>query len=191
MNRISCVAALAAAALAGGAHAAQYDFSGTLSADNAVVQVAFDVSTPVGNVKLWTDSYLDGANFDPIIQLWSLTSATTGNLLGQNDDYFVAITPAQTSGDSALTFASLVSGSYLLTIEAYPNSANSTHLEDGFALDGAAPGPVIGGSFYSAHLSVDGTGVTITPVPEPDSIALLALGLGVVGWAAARRRRAA
>jgi hypothetical protein len=170
------------------AQAAQYDFGGSLAADNAVVKITFDVSSPVGNVKLWTDSFTDGTNFDPIIQLWSLASPTTGSLLGQNDDFFVAVTPAQTSGDSALSFGALAAGSYLFTIESYPNSANSSSLADGFALDGLPPGAVQGGSLYSAHLSVDGSGVSL--VPEPGSLSLLALGLGAIGWAAARRRAA-
>ena len=38
---------------------------------------------------------------------------------------------------------------------------------------------------------VPGVGVLVTPVPEPSTYALLALGLGFVGWVARRRRQPA
>lgn len=181
---------------ASGAQAASFDFSGNIANHNDVVRIEFTLASDTLDVRLWTDSYRGGVNFDPTIAVFSRAS---GNLLEDNDDNpFVAST--QTLRDGGITFDALAAGSYLLTVAAYPNGPVGpvgTSLASGFKLDGQAPIPiasylqpddkVVRGSFYSVHLS----GVTtaaVSPVPEPASYALLLAGLAAVGAAAACRR---
>ncbi len=186
-------ALLAAMLLATSAHAAQFDFSGNIANHNDVVQISFSLASDATNVKVWTDSYLNGVNFDPITAVWS-QAGSGWSLVEQNDDN-PTIVPGLTKFDSGLTFSSLAAGNYLFTIATYNNWANGTTLAQGFKFDSQTPIPlaiwdqpastVNMGTRYSVHLS----GVDVAaPVPEPETYAMLLAGLGVLGWA--RRRQA-
>lgn len=186
-------ALLAAMLLATGAQAAQFDFSGDIANHNDVIQISFSLASDATNVKVWTDSYLNGVNFDPITAVWS-QSGSNWNLVGQNDDN-PYIVPGLTKFDSGLTFGSLAAGNYLFTIATYNNFASGTTLAQGFKFDNQTPIPLAVwdqpashanmGTHYSVHLS----GVDVAaPVPEPETYAMLLAGLGVLGWA--RRRQA-
>lgn len=184
------IAAAAFSLAAGLSQAASFDFSGSLAFDNSVAKIAFNVGSTVSAVTLWTDSFGDGSNFDPVIQLWAMSGPTSGSLLGENDDFGGFAIAGQTSADSTLSFAALVPGSYLLTIVANPNFALSTSYADGFSLGAAAPGALVGAPGYSAHLSASGGGITVSAVPEPASWALMLLGAAGVLLAAGKRRAA-
>ena len=179
--------------LATSAQAAQFDFGGNIANHNDVIQISFSLASDATDVKVWTDSYLDGVNFDPITAVWS-QAGSSWNLVGQNDDN-PNLVPGLTKFDSGLSFGSLAAGNYLFTIATYNNWANGTTLAQGFNFDNQAPIPlaiwdqpastVNMGTRYSVHLS----GVDVAaPVPEPETYAMLLAGLGVLGWA--RRRQA-
>lgn len=182
--------------LATGAQAAQFDFSGNIANHNDVIQISFSLASDATNVKVWTDSYLNGVNFDPITAVWSQT--TSGwSLVGQNDDN-PNIVPGLTRYDSGLAFSSLAAGNYLFTIATFNNWAKGTTLAQGFTFDSQTPIPLAVwdqpashtnmGTHYSVHLS----GVDVAaPVPEPETYAMLLAGLGVLGWARRRQTKQA
>lgn len=192
-TRLAVAAALVAAAA--GAHAADFSFAGTIAHHNDVVQIGFTLGVDASNVKVWTDSYQGGVNFDPITAVWKKSGADW-TLVGQNDDNG-GIAAGQTRYDSGLVFSSLAAGDYLFTIATYNNWAKGNVLADGFTFDNQSPIPLSQWSQPSNHAnmgpnwSVHLSGVdTAMPVPEPETYALMLAGLGLVG-AIARRRRAA
>lgn len=185
--------ALLAAVAAAPSHAADFNFTGTIQTQKDVIEIPFTLLQDATNVKVWTDSYMNGINFDPITAVWK-----NGALVGQNDDA-ANIAPGQTVFDSGLTFASLSAGSYLFTIAAYNNWANGSLLSQGFRFDHDAAIPLASweqpashrgmGPNWSVHLSgVDGA--TPPPVPEPESYAMLVAGLGLLAAAARRKNQA-
>ncbi len=187
---------------AAGSHAADFNFTGNLYNNTDRVDISFDLGT-AGAVKLWTDSWRDGLNFDPISVLWTKSGNDFALVQEVDDDDTVA--PGQGYFDTGHAFAGLSAGSYLLSVGpsfavAY---ASGTMYSQGFTHDGTAPTPIgqwdqpsfdinnndQKGTFYSIHLSgVDAA--SITAVPEPESIALLLAGLCLVGAASRRNAKA-
>lgn len=72
-----------AAGLSATANAAVFNFTGNITYHNDVITTAFTLAEDSTNVRVWTDSFQSGINFDPITALWN---ATTGALIAQNDD---------------------------------------------------------------------------------------------------------
>jgi hypothetical protein len=182
---------LAAAAAPG--HAADFSFSGTIHTHKDVIEIPFTLNQDASDVKVWTDSFKDGLNFDPITVVWK-----DGVMVGQNDDNG-HIAPGQTYFDSGLKFPTLSAGNYLFTIAAYNNWAVGDHLSQGFKFDHDVAIPLANwcepashcgmGPNWSVHLSgVDGA--TPPPVPEPESYAMLAAGLGLLAAVARRKNKA-
>ena len=179
------------------AQAADFNFTGNIATHKDVVSIDFTLATDATNVKVWTNSFLGGVNFDPITAVWA-QNGSVWNLVGENDDD-ASIDPGQTNWDSGLTFASLDAGNYRFTIATYNNFANGTTLSDGFLFDNEAPialadwdqpaNHVNMGTFYSVNLSGVDAATNVSAVPEPETLAMLLAGLGLVG-AIARRRRA-
>lgn len=199
----SVVAALALACSSLGAQAAQFDFTGNITYHNDVVQIEFSLANDTDNVRVWTDSYLSGLNFDPISAVW-VQDSTEWALVSQNDDNTL-ISFGQTRYDSGLTFERLAAGHYRFSVATYPNFARGQLLSEGFNLDDETPVALADwaqppsfatnrGSFYSLHLTgVDSAfQVLSTPpvsaVPEPETYALMLAGLALAG-AVARRRK--
>ena len=189
---IALVAALTAAM---GAQAAQFDFQGDIATHKDVIKINFSLLTDATNVKVWTDSFQNGVNFDPITAVWKQTN-TGWNLIGENDDD-ASIAPGQTYYDSGLGFGNLSAGNYMFTIATFNNFANGTTLAQGFRFDNQVAIPLAQwnqpsnglnkGTHYSVHLSgVDGA---VSAVPEPESFAMLLAGLGIVGALARRKNR--
>ncbi|MBA5635824.1 PEP-CTERM sorting domain-containing protein [Duganella sp. LX20W] len=185
--------ALLAAVAAAPSHAADFNFSGTIRYQKDVIQIPFTLNQDATDVKVWTDSYLNGVNFDPITAVWK-----DGLRVGQNDDD-PTIAPGQTRYDSGLTFHSLTAGNYLFTIAAYNNFSNGLLLSQGFRFDHDDAIPLANwdqpashrgmGPNWSVHLSgVDGA--TPPPVPEPESYAMLVAGLGLLAAVARRKNKA-
>lgn len=182
--------ALAALLLtAGGVQAVDVTLSGNVGFHNDVVNVDLFLATDRADVRLWTDSYLSGLNFDPTLALW-LKAGADYSLLQQVDDDD-AVGPGQGFFDAGIVLPKLQAGQYRVTLVASSNDANGPLLSNGFAYDAQTPIAIDQwnqpgydlnandqkGSFWRLHLdNVDQASV----VPEPAPAALLALGLGAL-----------
>lgn len=162
--------------------AALLEFSDTITYHNDVSFYSF-VMNSSGPVNIWTDSYQNGVNFDPIVALWD----NSGNLIMENDDYSSPVGPGQTAYDSGIQLAALAAGNYMLSLVSWDNYANGIALADGFFYDGETGEPIAiwdwdhGTGYY--HMNVQGD---VSSVPEPST--LLLLGSGLVGLGYVRRR---
>jgi hypothetical protein len=168
-----------------------------------IVQVGFTLDNDAANVKVWTDSFMSGINYDPITALWHKVGSDF-QLIDQNDDND-SIAPGQTYYDSGFSVASLAAGDYLFTVGAYNNFAHGPLLSDGFDFDGITPTAIPDwcepasnnctnqkGTFWRVNLSGVDSAVpppTTPPVPEPSTYALMMLGLGALSWAARRQKK--
>ena len=68
MKKILAVALLSLSAAS--ANAASFTFTGDLENRNATTHFDFSLASISTNVRAWTDSFLSGVNFDPIIAIW-------------------------------------------------------------------------------------------------------------------------
>ncbi len=165
------------------ANAANFTFSGNLTDTNQVITTAFTLTTAATNVRVWTDSFNSGGNFDPIVAVFD---ANTGALLAQNDDN-PSVASGQTFFDSGIVFSSLAAGNYFFSMARFPNFANGNNFADGFRFSGTGT-PLTSGNFYRVNLSgVDSAAVVGTPIPA----AAWLFGTGLVGLAGLRRKVAA
>lgn len=185
--------ALLAAAAAAPGYAADFSFSGAIQTHKDVIEIPFTLIQDATNVKVWTDSYQGGLNFDPITAVWK-----DGVKVGENDDD-ATIAPGQTVFDSGLVFNALSAGNYLFTIATYNNFAVGNLLSQGFTYDHDTPIALASWCEPASHCgmapnwSVHLTGVdgaTPPPVPEPEGYAMLAAGLGLLAAVARRKHRA-
>ena len=187
--RPAAIAAVALALSSLQAQAANFSFDGNIAYSTDVVQVAFTLNAASSQVRLWTDSWTDGLNFDPTLTLW-IKDGSGYNLVGDNDDDNT-IDPAQGFYDAGLSLATLTAGQYLVTLGAAPNYATGTQLSQGFALDGSTPTLISQwnqpsydinandqkGTFW--RLSLSGVDSAAT-VPEPATAALILAGLSAM-----------
>lgn len=187
------------------ASAADFSFTGNFVNDNDVQQFAFNVGAP-STVSLRSWSYAGGTNaagtviaqggFDPILTLF--TSA--GVRIGQQDDGGCALVSKDAATNQCWdTFftTSLALGDYIATIQQYNNFSNGS-LSDGFAFSGAANANFRNGfvdetgNKRDSRWAFDILGVNSAElpvsVPEPTTVTLI--GLGLLGFAASRRKSA-
>ena len=163
-------------------------FAGTMAYTDDIVEIYFtlDVDMTADRVAVWTDSWLNGLNFDPVIQLWN---AADGSLIAQNDDGYWISPDTQTTRDAGLLANTLAAGEYIITVVCYGSYLWSDNFYNGFCLN--APGY----SFEEAGVNGDwslrvdewnvGTGLEHA-VPIPGTAWLL--GSGLVGLVGIRRR---
>ncbi len=177
--------------------AASFSFSGQIRFHNDVVQIDFTLASAAADLRIWTDSWLSGLNFDPTAALWAASGADFTLLQAVDDDDTVG--PGQGFYDAGFQLGSLAAGQYRVTLAAAINAPNGTLLSQGFEYDTQAPILLTDwnqpsydpnandqkGGFWRVHLSpVD----FAAPVPEPATWLAMFAGLAAVG-AAARRRR--
>jgi hypothetical protein len=176
--------------------AADYSFSGHLEFNTDIVKIGFALTGGAATVRMWTDSFDGGTNFDPTLTLWQRSGPGYAWLAEVDDDSTLAA--GQTDFDAGLEIQGLGTGHYLVTLGASPNFARGPLLSDGFAFDGETPVPIASwnqpgydinaddqkGGFWRLNLSnVD----SAAPVPESGTYMLLAFGL-VALWLARRSR---
>jgi hypothetical protein len=154
-----------------------FDFDGNLTYHNDIAFHDFTLHTDATNVRIWTDSYWNGVNFDPVLALWT----ASGDLIDENDDN-PFVHPSQTYADSGIALASLSAGNYRLSIAVFDNFATGPF---SFTYDDDLPILLSDwgylGGYY--HVNFEGT-VTVIPVPAT----LLLLGSGVLGLLGLRRK---
>ncbi len=180
------------------ASAASFTFEGDIVYHNDIVELDFTLDNDATNVKVWTDSWMSGINFDPITALWK-KSGNDWTLVAQNDDNGT-IAPGQTRWDSGFSLNTLDAGEYKFTVATYANWANATVggvLSDGFSYDNELPivlanwpqpsNNVGMGTFWRVNLEGVDSAVNPNPVPEPATMTLL--GLGLTGLAVRSRKR--
>jgi hypothetical protein len=190
----------ATAALALGvstAHGAALSLSGNLRYHNEVVQFEFFLDAPGSNVRVWTDSWMSGQNFDPTAALWSRAGDDYTLLQAVDDDDTVAA--GQGFYDVGFRLPTLVAGQYLLTLAAAPNDPNGALLSHGFAYDQLAPIPLAQwnqpsydpnandqkGGFYRVNFdNVD----RVALVPEPAGWLSATLALALMATVRGTRR---
>ena len=206
MQTYSLSRALLGAALAMSAaatQAADFNFTGNLFYNTDRVNIAFDIAS-AADVKLWTDSWNGGVNFDPIAALWVKTGSDYTLVREVDDDSSIA--PGQGSFDTGMAFSGLAAGHYLYTVGAsfVEPFAKGTLLSQGYTQDGTTPVPITQwnqpsydinandqkGTFYGIRLSGVDTAVAVSAVPEPESFAMLLAGLCVVAGAKRRLTKA-
>lgn len=177
---------LASIVSAGGAKADTINFTGNIDYNTDVVYFYFTLLTDSTSVRVWTDSFMEGANFDPITALWT----ETGDLIAENDDNDTVNPGTQTYYDSGFELPFLAAGNYIFTVTTFDNFANGTTLADGFLYDGTTPIAiedfwVQAPGYYSVWF--DGVDSATQPIPEPASMTLL--GMGMAGLVVRRMRK--
>ena len=161
------IAAFAVTLAATGQAWADNHFTGNLAYHNDLGMFAFRVADPFADIAIWTDSFADGVNFDPVLAVWK-QNGSDWELIQHSDDDVIGA-PGQTIYDAGLTFglagmfANLESGDYRLTLTTFNSFPSGVLLSNGFTLDGETPIPMglwdqpangVGkGTFYSVHLT--------------------------------------
>lgn len=177
------------------AQAVTIQFDGDIEYHNDVVFVEFTLDSDSTGVSIWTDSYDDGLNFDPIVALWD----SSGYLIDQVDDDD-SINANQTDYDSGISLTYLAAGTYTFTIATYDNWALGDMLSDGFTFDSQLAIALADwtqpansadmGSYWSLWLdgvdfaTVVGEEITVS---EPGVFALMLCG--IAGFAARTKRK--
>jgi hypothetical protein len=127
------------AAAAGAFVQYEQSYDGHIELHNQVQFYTIPIYAGQGDLRIWTDSYSNSANFDPMITLWH-----NGVRIAFNDDDQTVDPAYQSKRDAGLVLFKLPRGSYVVTISAYPNFPRSARLGDGFAFDSQEPMPIDG-----------------------------------------------
>lgn len=153
---------------------------------NDVVQIDFALAAPGADVKIWSDSWPSGMNFDPASALLVASGADFSLVQADDDDDSVAA--GQGYCDTGLALTTLAAVQYRLTLVAASNDANGSLLSQGFAYSGQTPVPLAQwnqpsydpnangqkGGYWQLHFSgVD----SVSAVSEPAAAWLLLAGL--------------
>ena len=185
MNKIKKMFAISLLGLSSIAQANSYTFIGNLANYNDVVKINFSLAQAASNVRVWTDSFMNGDNFDPIVGLWN---GTTGAKIAENDDNDT-IGPGQTYFDSGFKLTSLAVGDYFLTVASFPNFTKGENFSDGFNggsnSDSSESAPTTDGKAYSVNIATDENPPSSVPLPN----SLWLFGTAVLVFAGFSSRR--
>lgn len=138
------------------------------------------------------------AIYDDVQNIFTQIVVTGVQLTGSVTDQHIHIGGPGVSGGIALNMpVPLVNafGSFAIVGTNVGNGTvgNTTGSTARFFVDAAEEAAIIAGnSYFNVHTTYDGAGEIrgqLVPVPEPETYALMLAGLGLVGWAAARRRK--
>lgn len=195
LPRLAGALLLSCASLA--AQAADFSFNGQLALNTDLARVDFTLASD-GSISLWTDSYRDELNFDPLLAVFN----ASGQLVAFNDDA-ATLRASQSGFDAGMESVALAAGQYSAYVGASfslgdpPAGASLAQVFDFSGITPAAIGqwdqpsyspnlPLSQkGSAWSLHLE----GVSqAAAVPEPTTYALMLAGLLAVGWLALRNR---
>ena len=167
------------------AQANSYTFIGNLANYNDVVKINFSLAQAASNIRVWTDSFMNGDNFDPIVGLWN---EATGAKIAENDDN-ATIGPGQTYFDSGFKLTSLALGDYFLTVASFPNFSKGENFSDGFSSnsnDSSESAPTTDSkTAYSVNIETDENPPSSVPLPS----ALWLFGTAVFVFAGFSSRR--
>ncbi len=193
IRKLAAASALLLAAA--GTQAATVTLSGNLVAHNDIVRIDFMLPA-AADVKIWTDSWLSGLNFDPTAAVWAQTGNDHTLVAAVDDDDTVG--PGQGYYDSGILLPALAAGRYLVTLATAINGPIGALLSQGFAYDSEAPialalwnqptyDPNLNDQKGSAwRINFTGVPQAALAVPAPGSVLLVALALGLM--AASSRR---
>lgn len=196
-----------------------FSFTGSLAAGNQVQLFDFTVGATSNVIlETWSyaggtnaaGTVIARGGFDPILAVFN----STGAIVGQNDDggSHVAADITGAHFDTWLNLTTLAAGNYSVAVMQYDNFANGPNFSNGFVeagnpnfattFNGGSCGTnpfvdVAGAGANSCRdsqwafdiLGVESASVGGTPVGTPEPGTLVFLGSGLLGLAAARRRR--
>lgn len=195
MKIYKIIALFAITLISNASNAATFNFTGNITYHNDVVVTGFTLNSEATNVRVWTDSFMSGTNFDPITALWD---ANTGALISQNDDNQYVNPTTQTYYDSGFTLTTLAAGDYFFTVGTYANFASGSNISDGFGYDNQSPILMADWCQPANHCNMgtawsvwlDGVDSAVNnSVPEPSIIALLGLGLAGIGFTRRKQKK--
>ena len=193
-----------------GAHTIDF---GTSAVDND--SFIAGVALPSGNVGGVNYSYSGGALFNYDSNTTTFPGGISARPVGSVDNYWsIGIRPAAQQGPGIVSFDNGVS--YYGFLWGSPDTYNKVGFYNGSTLlgsfDGSAVLPSPNGNqafakyfnvyadagesitrveFYSGSnaFETDNHAFIAAPVPEPEIYAMMAVGMGVMGWAARRKKR--
>ncbi|GGD67582.1 DVUA0089 family protein [Lacimicrobium alkaliphilum] len=176
------------------ANSALLHFEGNIEYHNDVILTYFTIENDATDVRLWTDSFMDGINFDPITALWQ----ADGTLINEDDDNDSINPETQTTFDSGFTLDFLAAGEYIFSVATYNNFASGNNLSNGFDFDGESPIALSEwtqpanstgmGSYWSVWLDgVDSASNPSDPTEVPEPLSLLLFAAGLLGLRACRK----
>ena len=187
MHKIKKMLAISLLGLSSIAQANSYTFIGNLANYNDVVKINFSLAQAASNIRVWTDSFMNGDSFDPVVGLWN---GTTGTKIAENDNNST-IGSGQTYFDSGFKLTSLAIGDYFLTVASFPNFSNGENFSDGFSNDSSESAPTTD-SKTAYSVSIDGVELatdenSLSNVPLPSALWLFGTAIFVFAAFSSRR----
>ena len=187
MYKIKKMLAISLLGLSSIAQANSYTFIGNLANYNDVVKINFSLAQAASNIRVWTDSFMSGDNFDTIVGLWN---GTSGAKIAENDDN-ATIDSSQTNLDSGFMLTNLAIGDYFLTFASFPNFSNGENFSDGFSNDSSESAPTTD-SKTAYSVSIDGVELatdenSLSNVPLPSALWLFGTAIFVFAAFSSRR----
>jgi len=200
MLRFAAAAMLAAPL---GAQATLHYFSIELDQAQEIAASSTTVPLPAGKrapvPSIPSSAYGTGlAVYDDVANVFTEIYVTAVGLRGAVTDQHIHIGAPGVSGGVALNMPAPAENSFGMAAFTGTNVGNGTvGTTSGatvrFFVDAAEEAAIIAGnSYFNIHTVYDGAGEIrgqLVPIPEPETYALMLAGLGLVGWAAARRRK--